>query len=77
MLRVHAAAGLLVQEVRAAKTYPDFGMTAESNQPGLRMGRAAAPALQWLGSVGVGGWRGDCHQSIVFLCVLASGSAGE
>ena len=51
MQRVLAAAGLLMKEVRASETHSDFGMTAEPNQVGLLIGRAAAPALERFGRV--------------------------
>jgi hypothetical protein len=49
--RVLAAAGLLVQEVRASQTDTDFGVTAEPDEIGLRIGRAAAASFERFGSV--------------------------
>jgi hypothetical protein len=49
--RVLAAAGLLVQEVRAPQTDTDIGVAAEPDQLGLLVGRPAAPALERFGSL--------------------------
>jgi hypothetical protein len=48
---VLAAAGLLMQEVRASQAHTDLGMIAEVDQLRLLIRRAAAPAPERLAAV--------------------------
>lgn len=62
-----------MQEMGAPQTDTDFGMAAEPNQLGLLIRRAAAPALERLGSVRPGGCCGGGHENIFLLPVQAVG----
>ena len=80
MLGVLTGEGLLMQEMRATQAHTDLAMVAESDQVGVRIRRAAAPAVDRLGGVrlcgraGDGGHRGICSfpasESILLAALL-------
>jgi hypothetical protein len=51
--------GLLMKEMRARQAHTDLAMVAESDQVGVWIRRAAAPAVDRLGGVGLCGRAGD------------------
>jgi hypothetical protein len=48
-----------MQEMRAAQAHTDLATLTESDQIGIRIRRAAGPAFERLGGVGLGGRAGD------------------
>jgi hypothetical protein len=59
VLGVLTGEGLLMKEMRATQAHTDLAMVAESDQVGVRIRRAAAPAVDRLGGVGLRGRAGD------------------